>query len=238
MSQSIADIRVSAQQSLKAAGWGGSIASVPVPRYVVLTLAGAAAVVAAIAAASVVTGVPVPRMTQDVAAIADIHPLSGVLSSGGILLWWTSASVWALLAAVHRSGAQREEYRFAVYTAALSGYLALDDLFQVHEDLVSRLFGLEEPPIFAALAMVVVYYVVSFRSLIFRSESMLFVLALFFLMASVTLDAGHIHWLGQRLGHWMYLLEDGTKWTGIVCWCAYALRRCHQAMLASQPANC
>jgi hypothetical protein len=212
--------------------WGLAGVGLGARRPVVLTLALGGVVLVAVAAVSLVTGTPIPRITQDVAAIAHVHPLAGALSSVGILLWWTSASVWLLAAFVERSRARLDDYRFALSTGLLSAYLALDDLFQFHEDLAGRVFGVEDPVIFAALGVVVAYYLISFRAQIARSEAMLFALAMFFLAMSVAVDAGHIHWLGQRLGHWMYMLEDGPKWMGIACWCAYALRRCHESLAA------
>jgi hypothetical protein len=47
-----------------------------------------------VAGAGLLIGIDISVLTRDLAAIAGVNPLSGFLSSLGILLWWTSASVW------------------------------------------------------------------------------------------------------------------------------------------------
>jgi len=37
---------------------------------------------------------------------------------------------------------------------------------------------------------------------------------------SVVIDAIPRQWM-SGLGHWVYLIEDGTKWMGIALWCGY-----------------
>ena len=63
------------------------------PRHLLMTFAPALSVLLAITAASLFLGVSMPNMTRDITAIANVHPLSGVLSNLGILLWCVAATV-------------------------------------------------------------------------------------------------------------------------------------------------
>src|SRR5574344_2729314 len=63
------------------------------PRHFSVTFAPALSVLLAITAARLFLGVSMPNMTRDITAIANVHPLSGVLSNLGILLWCVAATV-------------------------------------------------------------------------------------------------------------------------------------------------
>lgn len=171
-------------------------------------------------------------LTQDATALAKVHPLAGVLSSLGILVWWTSASLWLFCAGVHRREGEERLWRFCLSSALLSGYLALDDLFQIHESLAPVYLGIPEGAVYGLLGMAVVAYLLSFRDLLLNLRGLLLLGALGLLAVSVGVD-GLEHWL-WRLGHWTYLLEDGLKWMGIVSWCAFCVVWCRDHVLAAR----
>ena len=72
----------------------------------------------------------------------------GTISNLGILLWWAAASVYAFAAYLYRSRFGRATssltHAFLVYMAALTGLLALDDLFMIHEELLPVRLGVPE----------------------------------------------------------------------------------------------
>lgn len=189
-----------------------------------------------VAGTSVVLEIEMHRMTRDVAAIANIHPLAGMLSSLGILLWWSSASIWLFTAILWRSVEAKEKFRFALSSACLSAYLALDDLFQIHEMLAPTYLGVPEKAVYAVLGTAVVIYLWKFRSLLTHKNYSLLFFALFFLSASVAVDAVFEPWL-WRLGHWTFLVEDGLKWCGIVNWCAFCVSACRTDVLVGHRAD-
>lgn len=164
--------------------------------------------------------VPIPSLTRDISAIADVHPFSGVLSNLGILLWCVAGSTSAFAAMILRSAEPRGNYLFLLSSAFLSAYLMLDDFFLFHEDLAGRYLGLNEKVVFVLLAVAVLSYLVSFRKVILQTNVTIFVLALVFLSLSVVVDAIIDPWL-LWLGHWKIFIEDGAKWLGIVFWCSY-----------------
>lgn len=167
----------------------------------------------------------ISNMTRDVTAIAGIHPLSGILSSLGILLWWTSATVWFFAALLRRCRQEAQGIGFLVCSGLLSTYLALDDLFLFHEHLFPTYLSVSEQTVYAFLAVCTMLYLWRYRRYFIRSDGVLMLLALAFLCASVVFDAV----LAPHLWHlkdWLFLVEDGLKWLGICFWTAFCIVRC------------
>lgn len=185
-----------------------------------VTFVPAALVLAAIAVVSITLQVPMGSITGDVAAIAHIHPLSGFLSSLGILLWCTTASICLFAALLLRNAVASGTFWFLISSASLSTYLLLDDLFQVHESLAPNYLGLSELTIYGCLGLAICTYLVVFRRFLLSTDYAFFLAALGLLGASVAVDVVFEPWLG-RLGDWEYFLEDGSKWLGTVAWCSY-----------------
>lgn len=184
-------------------------------------------VVAAMAAAGVLFDVNMDVMTRDIAATANLHPLTGVLSNLGVLLWSAAASICAFAAMALRNSRPREPFRFLLCSALLSAYLLLDDFFLFHDELAPRYLGVDEKLVYAALGIAVCAYLIAFRRVILQTHFAVLLLALGFLGIAVVMDALLEPWL-RRLGHWEYFFEDGAKWLGIACWCSYYVRTSHQ----------
>lgn len=174
---------------------------------------------AMVAAASLIFHVRIPVMTADPTATARIHPLTGIISNLGILLWCAAASTCAFAAMALR-GEPRDSRRFLLSSALLSAYLMTDDLFLFHEHLAPRYLGLNERFVFAILGIAVGLYLITFIRVILRTNFILLLLAVGFLGASVFIDAILEPWL-WRIGQWEYFIEDGAKWLGIASWCSY-----------------
>lgn len=170
-------------------------------------------------------GFRIRDITRDVAAVADVHPLSGALSSLGILMWCSAASIWLFAAAIHRASNDARAARFAAASGTLSAYFALDDLFQIHEHLAPTYLGLPEAGVYFLLGLATVAYLWLFRSRLARNDAVLLFASLAFLGGSVSIDVLLEPWL-WRIGDWTYLIEDGLKWLGIVCWLGFCLVRC------------
>lgn len=189
-------------------------------RCLYATFFAAALVLAAIAAVSAIFNIPMSEFTRDVTIIAGIHPLSGALSSLGILLWCAAASICMFSAIALRSVVSSDVHRFLLFSALLSMYLLFDDLFMFHETLAPNVLGLDQRVVIFFLGLAVSSYLIVFRSVILRTNYVFFLLALGMLTLSVAIDAIPRQWM-SGLGHWVYLIEDGTKWIGISCWCGY-----------------
>lgn len=174
--------------------------------------------------------VPFYRLTSDPDAIAGIHPLSGVLSNLGIVLWCAAASSCALAAVILRSTASKRVYLFLLYSFLLSAFLMFDDLFQFHENL-SGLIGLNQKVIYVLLATAVITYLIYFRKILLQTNIIPFLIALAFLGLSVLADTVVYKIFGSQLGDWLYFIEDGAKWIGIVFWCYYFFSTSYQLIM-------
>jgi hypothetical protein len=190
---------------------------------------------AAMAVAGVLFQVDMDVMTRDVTATANVHPLTGILSNLGILLWCAAASICAFAAVTLRNVKPGEPFRFLLCSALLSAYLLLDDFFLFHDELAPRYLGVDEKLVYAALGIAVCAYLIAFRRVILRTHFAVLVLAVGFLGIAVVMDALLEPWL-RRLGHWEYFFEDGAKWLGIAAWCSYYVRTSHQLVVGHQRA--
>ncbi|HTO02283.1 MAG TPA: hypothetical protein VL069_01215, partial [Opitutus sp.] len=180
---------------------------------------------AMIVAASIERGISPGLLTRDPTSLGGIHPLSGALSNTGVLLWWSSATLWFGSAFVLRNARTRGSYRFAISSGLLSAYLALDDLFQFHDIVAPEYMGIPEDIIYLMLAITVAAYFVVFWRQILRPDGSLLVLAFALLAASVVLDTV-LEPVLMKLGRWLVLFEDGAKWLGITSWFAFCVVRC------------
>lgn len=195
-------------------------------RQLLITLAPSIFILLLMVVANVFFQVNIDAMTRDVTAIANVHPLSGILSNLGVILWCAAASICAFAAIILRDVKPRGLFRFLLSSSLLSAYLLLDDFLLFHEKLAPWYLGLSEKFIFAALGVAVFAYLIAFRRMILRTNFGTLLLALGFLTTSVFVDAIFEPWLRQ-FGHWTFFFEDGAKWLGIAFWCSYYVHTCH-----------
>lgn len=195
-------------------------------QQLIATLLPAIVVLLTIVLLSVGLKIPLSNFTRDTSAIASINPVYGVLSNIGILLWCAATSFCAFAALMIKATKHKTEYYFLISSALLSAYLMLDDLFLIHEKFSVKA-GLNEDIVFALLGITVLIYLVYFRKVILQTNAIMLLLALFFFSQSLVADFLE-NWLQMQLGHWKYLIEDGTKWLGIAFWCSYFLYTSHQ----------
>ncbi|TAG78372.1 MAG: hypothetical protein EAZ21_12845 [Betaproteobacteria bacterium] len=131
-----------------------------------------------------------------------------------------------------RENLARHVFYFALSSALLSGWLMLDDLFLIHEDLANRYLGIGEKSVLAALGTFVFAYLVAFSRTILRTNYSNLAIAFVFLAASVVIDVLLEKWV-ERLGPWTVFVEDGLKWIGICFWCAYHAATARQLLAES-----
>ncbi|WP_309498079.1 hypothetical protein [Sulfurovum sp.] len=206
---------------------------VKIKRQLLITLLPAILVLITVAIVSVVFKISIPSFTRDVTAIANIHPLSGILSTLGILLWCIAASVTLFTAFIFHYWGQSKVFKFLFSSSLLSTYLMLDDAFLFHEGLASIYFGIDEKIILLALGVTVLAYLVSFRKTILKTNYSVLLLAFGFLTLSCLTDGILDPWFWS-LGDWEYFIEDGAKWMGIVSWCSYYVQTSYLFIIKEQ----
>jgi hypothetical protein len=178
-------------------------------------------VLVAVAEAALQGLAPVPYMTRDLAALAHLEPLAGVLSNLGILLWAAAAGICLFVAFSERGKLSPPLARFFLFAGLLTAYLMLDDFFQIHEDLSPRYLHIRERYVYLSIALATAIYLWTNRGVILRSNWTLLALAFVFLGSSAMMDTLLLKIGKDALGDWEFFWEDGFKWLGIVCWNAY-----------------
>jgi hypothetical protein len=163
--------------------------------------------------------VPVGVLLRDPTTTLRGHPLTGLQSNIGVLIWWAGASVCLFCAvALRRAQGHGGLRSFLLWSGVITAVLAGDDLFLIHEELAPRYLQLDEKWVVATYGVAVAWYLVTFRSVILDSEYLLLLAALLFLGSSVLVDELVEH---KWLSPWRIVVEDGLKLLGIVSWTAY-----------------
>jgi len=158
--------------------------------------------------------VPVSNMTRDMAAIANVHPLTGVVSNVGILLWCAAAAICLFSSSLLRKQGARAEAGFLWWAGLMTTGLLVDDFFMFHEYLAPVHFHLNEKLVHASYFTVTAIYLLRHRRLILETNYRLLAAALVLFAGSTLID------VADGLGWWR-LAEDGCKLLGISSWFAY-----------------
>lgn len=157
---------------------------------------------------------------RDPAVTAALPPYLGVFSHLGVLAWWAAATACLLSALVLPAGRERAMMAAAGAFAAL---LALDDLFMLHESLMPRL-GVPEKLVLGSYAVLAITFLVGFRDIHRRMDWPLLLASLALLGLSVFVDVAFAYSVTSLV------IEDGTKFAGIIAWSAYHLLAARHAL--------
>jgi hypothetical protein len=161
------------------------------------------------------------NFTRDMASIANVHPLVGVVSNVGILLWCATATICLFGRSLLRQQGLHAEARFLWWAALMTLVLLVDDLFMVHEYIAPVHFHLNEKLVLASYALATAAYLLSHRRLILSSNYQLLAAAMALFSASMLVDLADG-------GGWWRLAEDGCKILGIASWLGYHAGRTRQ----------
>jgi hypothetical protein len=188
-------------------------------RWLVLLYVPALSLLLAVAVAAGAHGIAPSRFTLDPAVLTGSHPLLGVVSNAGILLWAAAAAI-SLFSAALLGGGRRggEAGRFLLGAGVLTSWLALDDLFLFHEWLFPAVLGVPQTLVLATYVVVAALFLARFAALILRTERRLLAAALAFFAASLLIDQLPQAWFAWK---YLVLIEDGCKLLGIVSWFGY-----------------
>lgn len=160
-------------------------------------------------------GIPVEMLTIDPTTAARAPFYTGAVSNLGVLAWAAAATVSLFTFVLLRAwGSRSHEVRFFLASGALTAWLALDDLFRIHDTVLPRRVGVPKPVVLAAYALLTLLWLVRFRGVIQASPYSILALACGWFGLSVGLDV-------LVRDESLLLLEDGAKLFGIVTWLAY-----------------
>ena len=175
---------------------------------------------------SLVAGIPISYFTRDPSALMGVPFYIGLLSNLGILLWCSSAAICLFSFMVFRGVVKNTEVAlFFLFSGILTIILLFDDFFLIHESVFPNYLNIPEKLFYAGYVPTLLTYLVRFRKIILKTEFLLLLLALTFFGLSIFTDLFQQTFdiLKPNL---VDLIEDGSKFLGIVSWCAYFVRVC------------
>jgi hypothetical protein len=165
---------------------------------------------------------------RDPAAIVNTGPWIGLFSNIGVFIWWIAAVIAIFTGVLLRWAPGRGTISaFLLSWGALTGILALDDFFMIHEWVIPTYLPLSDDFMFGVYFVVALFLIVLFRDEILRSPYPLFLFALACFSASILIDVvgpfRPVDWgLPARLvWNLEYVVEDGFKLIGIIAWAHY-----------------
>jgi hypothetical protein len=190
-----------------------------------------AVLLAAVAGSAWSSGTAPSLFTRDPAVLLNAHPLVGLVSNVGVMLWSATAAIALFTGLVLRARQyDRACWLFLLGAGLLTGWLLLDDLFLFHDWLFPEVLGVRSRFLFAAYILVTGGLFFRFRAVVRRTGYLVLAAAVVFFAVSIALDMVSDAW--YRRWDNLYLAEDGAKLFGITSWFAYFVTTC-AAMLES-----
>lgn len=160
-------------------------------------------------------------MFLDTLAAAEMAPMCchvyyGLISNTGLILWIGASAVCLLVGLAFLSHAGSDSFtRFALSAGALSGWIALDDMFLVHEKVMPALGVPQTLVVLSYVGLALLYVATSWR-FVLRHHWWLLFLGGGALGVSVFVDL-----VFHSVAPVFVYLEDSAKFFGIVCWCSF-----------------
>ena len=165
------------------------------------------------------TGIAIADFTVDPLIVVGGAPVyTGILSTIGGFVWSGTFAVCLFSHAVTRNAANRDAIgSFLLAGGWITLMLLLDDVFLFHEIIYPQYLGLPEQLVYTIHGAVVLWFLVSFRRTILRTDFLLLTLALVGFGFSIFFD------LIAEINPYpaQFLFEDGSKIFGLVSWAAY-----------------
>lgn len=179
-------------------------------------LALGAAVLGGVIAIHLLRDVAFESLTRDIFAITGYPVYFGIVSNIGLVGWVVAATLWlaaTCFVRLHRPG--HELSRLALASGIASVALLLDDALMLHETLLPIALGVSEDALMVGYGAAALAYACATARAVWRTPYLPWLLAGGFFAGSLAID------LLEPAGDVAYLLEDGLKFAGIVCWATY-----------------
>ncbi len=188
--------------------------------WIIVTYAISIALLFSAVGVSILKGIPFIKFTRDPAALGFIHPLWGVLSNIGVLIWCSATAIcfFTYILTRNKLGMQAQS-SFLLYSGLLTLVLLLDDFFQFHDFLFPVYLHIPEYVIYIIYVGLTLFIVARFFRLIMTTEYLVLIIAFSLFGVSIIVDL-----LTEEPTLFRVLAEDGSKFIGIVSWCLYYSR--------------
>jgi hypothetical protein len=189
-------------------------------RFFIWVYLPAFALLIAITLGSIRSGTPIYTLMRDPLAVVHAHPLTGLVSNLGVILWCACAAVCLFAGAVVSRTGPREVFWFLLCSGLLTLLVLLDDLFQFHESLAVHYLGVDQRSVLAGYMVLTIAYLATFHRRI-REFAWIHLLVALGLFATSTL-IDETGWWIWSLEPWEgHFVEDSIKFLGIAAWMGY-----------------
>lgn len=202
--------------------------------------------------------VPVRELTADVASVTQLPIYTGLISNLGFLMW--GAAVTICFFAVRLLWGSGLWVWFFIASGAFTLLLLLDDMFMLHETVFPAI-NIPEAAVYGVYLALAALYGLVFWRIIKQTNFALMLIALGLMGASLTLDLAHNNlvriyrdirydqtiaqtntvaltpdYLEEEAPALMeniyYIMEDGTKFLGVIGWMLYLATVARNRILA------
>ncbi len=144
------------------------------------------------------------------------HSYYGFVSNLGNIIWSATAAICIFAAVLmYLSGNSRQYLMFALSAGLLTGLLALDDTFMLHEVILPS-FGIPQNVVLASYAIFALLHVFSSWRVIMSNDYWILLIGGGALFTSVFIDV-----VFHSLAPIIVYLEDSAKFFGIFCWASF-----------------
>ncbi|WP_026006156.1 hypothetical protein [Moritella dasanensis] len=164
--------------------------------------------------------IPISSFTRDPTVVLGGPSYVGFISNIGMLFWAFTAAICLFSSVIHKQGNNKTTSQFLLYSGLLTLWLLLDDMFMLHDSLLPNHLMIPEKLVYLGYVVMVLVYLVKFRTEILSHEYATLFIAFSFFALSVLADL-----LLEQQGY-EFLLEDGFKLFGIVTWFIFFFRTC------------
>lgn len=160
------------------------------------------------------------------------HSHFGFVSTAGIILWSATAAIGLFSALVLLlQGFARRIILFPLLSGILTGWIALDDAFLLHETVFPS-FGIPQNLTIASYIILAgVYFLVNWR-FILKYDFWILALGAGTLALSIVVDV-----IFHSLNPYLILLEDSAKFFGIFCWVSFHITTFAKLLSEAIPAK-
>lgn len=186
----------------------------------------------AVVLASVVADIRLSDATRDAIDVTGASIYVGALSNLGVVLWVVTAACCLFAAAILRSSnSSSTDIRFLAATGLVTAIAAVDDLFLLHERVLTQFLGVPDATyVVLWLGIGIAYLVVAGGSLR-RHASPAMIAAISLFAVSVSIDI-----FAPFTDQWTFI-EDSAKYLGIVLWMLFAVPLSFRIVLGASPSG-
>lgn len=168
--------------------------------------------------ASTMKDIPLDTFTQDPNAQLNAPFYLGFFSNVGIIIWSAAMTICFYCAFSMPSVTDNHNREFLLASGVITLLMALDDLFQLHEDVFPKYFSISENMVYITYLNLYLIYFIRYRRQLLNSDFIALGVSFFLLGLSTIIDL-----LPLPLPKDTFL-EDAIKLLGAVTWMVYYIR--------------